>query len=47
MQDEFTNPEEIADVIAYLASDQASCINGCTIYAPDGFENFKYPLKPG
>ena len=47
MRDEFTQPEEIADVIAFLASDAANCINGTTIYAADGFENFKYPLKPG
>lgn len=46
MRDEFTKPEEIADVIAFLASEQANCINGTTIYASDGFESFKYPLKP-
>ena len=47
IQDEFTNSEEIADVIAYLASDQVSCINGYIIYVSDGFENFKYPSKLG
>nr|WP_010133549.1 SDR family oxidoreductase [Microbulbifer agarilyticus] len=46
MRDAFTKPEEIADVIAFLASDAANCINGTTVYASDGFENFKYPLKP-
>ncbi|GAB2508573.1 SDR family NAD(P)-dependent oxidoreductase [Microbulbifer agarilyticus] len=47
MRDEFTTPEEIANVIAFLASDEANCINGTTVYASDGFENFKYPLKSG
>ncbi|MFH4492060.1 SDR family oxidoreductase [Vibrio alginolyticus] len=36
--------EEIADVVAFLVSEKANCINGCTISASDGFENFKYPL---
>ncbi len=44
MRDEFTGPREIADVFAFLASDQANCINGSTVYAEDGFVNFKYPL---
>ncbi|WP_226665071.1 SDR family NAD(P)-dependent oxidoreductase [Microbulbifer aggregans] len=47
MRSEFTQPDEIANVIAFLASDEASCINGTTVYAADGFENFKYPLLPG
>ncbi len=44
MRDEFTQPSEIANVVAFLASDEANCINGCTVSASDGFENFKYPL---
>lgn len=44
MRDTFTQPEEIANVVAFLASDEANCINGCTVYADDGFSNFKYPL---
>ncbi|KUJ84194.1 NAD(P)-dependent oxidoreductase [Microbulbifer flavimaris] len=47
MRNEFTQPEEIADVIAFLASDEANCINGTTVSAGDGFESFKYPLLPG
>ncbi|EKZ8660531.1 SDR family oxidoreductase [Vibrio alginolyticus] len=44
MRQNFTQPEEIADVVAFLVSEKANCINGCTICASDGFENFKYPL---
>lgn len=44
MRQTFTQPEEIADVVAFLVSEKANCINGCTINASDGFENFKYPL---
>ncbi len=44
MRDEFTQPKEIANVYAFLASDEANCINGTTVAAEDGFLNFKYPL---
>lgn len=44
MRKEFTQPAEIANVVAFLASEEANCINGCTVCASDGFENFKYPL---
>ncbi|QDZ89289.1 SDR family oxidoreductase [Shewanella decolorationis] len=44
MRQEFTQPNQIADVVAFLVSDEANCINGCTVNASDGFENFKYPL---
>ena len=44
MRQTFTQPSEIANVVAFLVSDDANCINGCTISASDGFENFKYPL---
>lgn len=44
MRSEFTQPAEIAEVYAFLASDQANCINGTTVAAEDGFLNFKYPL---
>jgi NAD(P)-dependent dehydrogenase (short-subunit alcohol dehydrogenase family) len=46
MRSEFTQPAEIADVFAFLASDEANCINGSTVCAEDGFLNFKYPLAP-
>lgn len=44
MRQTFTRPEEIADVVAFLASDEANCINGTTVDASDGFTQFKYPL---
>lgn len=44
MRAEFTQPAEIANVYAFLASDKANCINGTTVAAEDGFLNFKYPL---
>ena len=40
----FTQPSEIADVFAFLASQESNCINGCTVLADDGFLQFKYPL---
>ena len=46
MRNEFTQPREIADIFAFLASGEANCINGSTVYAEDGFMNFKYPLTP-
>ena len=45
MRDEFTQPVEIARVFAFLASEEANCINGSTVNADDGFVNFKYPLR--
>jgi NAD(P)-dependent dehydrogenase (short-subunit alcohol dehydrogenase family) len=45
MRGEFTQPGEIADVFAFLASEEANCINGSTVCAEDGFINFKYPLQ--
>jgi len=44
MRNEFTQPVEIARVYAFLASEEANCINGTTVNAEDGFVNFKYPL---
>lgn len=44
MRETFTQPSEIANVVAFLGSDEANCINGTTVYADDGFSNFKYPL---
>lgn len=46
MRSTFTQPAEIAAVFAFLASDDANCINGTTVCAEDGFVNFKYPLLP-
>lgn len=44
MRQTFTQPSEIASVVSFLVSDDANCINGCTVSASDGFENYKYPL---
>ncbi len=33
--------EEVARVVAFLASDDAACVNGTTVYADDGFSVFK------
>lgn len=44
MRNAFTQPAEIADVFAFLASKESNCINGCTVCADDGFLQFKYPL---
>ncbi len=46
MRAEFTQPGEIADVFAFLASTESNCINGSTVCAEDGYLNFKYPLLP-
>jgi hypothetical protein len=46
MRSEFTQPGEIADVFAFLASAESNCINSCTCSVDDGFLNFKYPLLP-
>ncbi len=42
----FTQPYEIANVFAFLASEESNCINGCTVYGDDGFLSFKFPLEP-
>lgn len=44
MREEIIEPEEVANVVAFLASDAANCINGTTVEAADGFCGFKYPL---
>jgi NAD(P)-dependent dehydrogenase (short-subunit alcohol dehydrogenase family) len=44
MRNEFTQPEEIARVFAFLASDESNCINGSIVASEDGFLNFKYSL---
>jgi len=41
-----TQPSEIANIFAFLASDESNCINGCTVYGDDGFLQFKFPLEP-
>jgi NAD(P)-dependent dehydrogenase (short-subunit alcohol dehydrogenase family) len=38
-------PEEIADLVSYLASDKASFINGADITADGGYSNVDYIMK--
>lgn len=46
MRAKFTQPAEIANIFAFLASEESNCINGVTVMADDGFLQFKYPLLP-
>lgn len=39
-----TQPEEIADVVAFLASDEANAINGTVVHVDDGYSVFKQRL---
>ncbi len=41
MRGKLVQPEQVARVVAFLASDEAACINGTTVYADDGFSAFK------
>ncbi|MFC6355135.1 SDR family NAD(P)-dependent oxidoreductase [Luethyella okanaganae] len=36
-----TEPEEIADVVAFLASDESNAINGTVVHVDDGYSSFK------
>ncbi|TRD21831.1 SDR family NAD(P)-dependent oxidoreductase [Palleronia caenipelagi] len=44
LRQEFTEPEEIANIFAFLASDEANAINGSTVDAEYGYLSFKLPL---
>lgn len=46
VRDKFTQPSEIAEVVAFLASDASNAINGSTVAAEDGYLTFKFPLVP-
>lgn len=39
-----TDPEEIANVVAFLASDEANVINGTVVHLDDGYSVFKQRL---
>lgn len=39
-----TQPEEIADVVAFLASDEANAINGTVVHVDDGYSAFKHRI---
>ena len=41
MRGALVRPEDIAKVVAFVASDAAACVNGTTVFADDGFSAFK------
>ncbi|MGD7044397.1 SDR family NAD(P)-dependent oxidoreductase [Jeotgalibacillus proteolyticus] len=43
---ELIEPNEIADVVAFLASDEARVLNGSVVMADDGFASFKSDIRP-
>lgn len=44
LRNALTAPEEIADVVAFLASDEANAINGTVVSVDDGYSVFKQRL---
>lgn len=47
VRDTLTQPEEIANVVAFLASIEAACVNGRAVHTEDGFTRFSIPLETG
>ena len=44
MRDKITEREEIADVVAFLASDESNAINGTVVHVDDGYSVYKQRL---
>lgn len=44
LRNRLTRPEEIADVVAFLASDESNAINGTVVSVDDGYSVFKQRL---
>ena len=44
LRNKMTEPQEIADVVAFLASDEANVINGTVVHVDDGYSVFKQRL---
>lgn len=44
LRNTMTQPSEIADVVAFLASDEANVINGTVVHVDDGYSVFKQRL---
>jgi NAD(P)-dependent dehydrogenase (short-subunit alcohol dehydrogenase family) len=45
LRGKLTDPEEIADVVAFLASDESRVINGTVVSVDDGYSVFKQRLQ--
>ena len=45
MRNKMTAPEEIANVVAFLASDESNVINGTVVHVDDGYSSFKQRLN--
>ncbi len=45
LRNKMTEPEEIANVVAFLASDEANVINGTVVSVDDGYSVFKQRLN--
>lgn len=45
LRNTMTSPDEIADVVAFLASDEANVINGTVVHVDDGYSVFKQRLN--
>jgi NAD(P)-dependent dehydrogenase (short-subunit alcohol dehydrogenase family) len=44
LRGKMTDPEEIANVVAFLASDESNVINGTVVHVDDGYSSFKQRL---
>lgn len=47
LRGKLTEPDEIADVVAFLASEQANAVNGTVVNIEDGYSIFKNRLPKG
>ena len=44
LRNKMTEPEEIANVVAFLASDESNVINGTVVHVDDGYSVYKQRL---
>ncbi|KJC64759.1 NAD(P)-dependent dehydrogenase, short-chain alcohol dehydrogenase family [Agreia bicolorata] len=44
LRNKMTEPDEIANVVAFLASDESNVINGTVVHVDDGYSSFKQRL---
>lgn len=45
LRNTMTAPEEIANVVAFLASDESNCMNGSVVRVDDGYLEFKHRFE--